>query len=476
MAWYLVYIIVYFAAMFAIGIRYFFKVKNADDYLIAGWNMGFWPIVGTIISTFCGAAVFIGWVGMGYNVGISGFVKFGFVSILFSIIFVLVFGGVLRRQKLYTMADLFSERFGSKVGIFPSVLSAFIYSVPTLALQMVGMATIWTTVFGLETKLAILLSFVLILAFTILGGLPGTIITDALQSIIVIVGIVMLAVASIRFAGGFSSIAANSDPDLLKPFGAGGVSEVLIYALSVGPFYLLWQSTWQRVFASKTEKVAKGACTLGFVICGLIAVLPFIIGIAARQYVPEGVTSDMIFSYVTRQLLPPYLGGIIYIGLLAALMTGADSFILQGSSNLTRDLYQRLINPKADNKKLMFVSRITVVIIAVLGLLVAFQIKDISSMYQWALRMTATVLLFPFLAIMFWKRATKVGVFASMVIAAVVTAFWPYLHTSVDVTLAGFCASLVSLVVISLLTKHSGSEQVKAVYFEDLEIRQTAAK
>lgn len=469
MLWYLSYIVIYFAIMFGIGFYYFTKVKNADDYLIAGWNMGFWPIVGTIISTFCGAAVFIGWVGMGYNVGISGYIKFAFVSICFSILLVCVFAGPLRRQKLYTMADLFSERFGAKIGIFPSVLSAFIYSVPTLALQMVGMATIWTTIFGIDTTWAILLSFILILGFTILGGLPGTIITDALQAIIIIVGIFILAISSVKFAGGTSILIANTEPSLLAPFGSQGAGEVLIYALSVGPFYLLWQSTWQRIFASKTEKVAKAACSTGFLVCGIIGLLPFIIGIAAKQYVPADVGTDMIFAYVTRQLLPPYLGGIIYVGLLAALMTGADSFILQGSSNLTKDLYHRLINPNADNKQLMRVSRITVVIISLLGLLVSYQITDITSMYQWALRMTATTLLFPFLAVMFWKRVTKTGALGSMIIAAIVTIVWPYLHTPLDVTLAGFLSSFISLTILSLVSKHSTTEQVKAIYYEDLE-------
>lgn len=58
--WYLGYVAVYFLAMFGIGFYYFLKVKTADDYLIGGWNMGFWPIVGTVISTWCGASVFIG--------------------------------------------------------------------------------------------------------------------------------------------------------------------------------------------------------------------------------------------------------------------------------------------------------------------------------------------------------------------------------------------------------------------------------
>ncbi|NLC37680.1 MAG: sodium:solute symporter family protein, partial [Clostridia bacterium] len=67
MGWYLAYFSIYFIALFAIGIYYYFRVTTSTDYNIAGWNMGFWPIVGTIISTWCGAAVFIGWVGMGFT-------------------------------------------------------------------------------------------------------------------------------------------------------------------------------------------------------------------------------------------------------------------------------------------------------------------------------------------------------------------------------------------------------------------------
>ncbi|WP_369425933.1 hypothetical protein [Cytobacillus pseudoceanisediminis] len=75
MGWYFGYILAYFIFMFAIGIYYFTKIKTSDSYLIAGWNMGFWNIVGTIISTNCGAAVFIGWIGMGFTMGVSGFLN-----------------------------------------------------------------------------------------------------------------------------------------------------------------------------------------------------------------------------------------------------------------------------------------------------------------------------------------------------------------------------------------------------------------
>lgn len=469
MGWYIGYIIIYFLFMFAMGIYYFFKIKTYDEYLIGSWSIGFWSITGTIISTWCGAAVFIGWVGMGFTVGLSGYFKFALPGILASLLLIFLFAAPLRRQRLYTLADLFGERFGGKSGIVPSILSAFIYSVPTLALQIVGMSTVFTIALGLDMKIGIFLSFALILAFTILGGLPAAIVTDAIQSFILLIGIVVLFIATVIYGGGFSNIINHTPIEMISPVGPFGLVEVLLFALSVGPFYMVWQSTWQRIFAAKSEKVAKRAGVTGFVIAGAISILPYSIGVIARQFAPANMDPDLLFSYVTVELLPPYIGGIVLVGLLAALMTGADSFILQGSSNLARDLYFRIYNPKATEKQLMSAARWSVVIISVLGLGIAYLLTDIVTLYQWALRLTATVMILPFLATMFWKRTTKKGVVWSMVLTTIATLGWPYLGIKIDHTLFGFIVSLVSLIAISLITGHDKSEQVRAVYWDDLD-------
>src|SRR5699024_3935710 len=363
----------------------------------------FWNITGTIISTWCGAAVFIGWLGMGFTVGLSGFFKFPLPGIFFCLILIWLFSKPLRRQKLYTLADLFSERFGRATGIFPSIFSAFVYSVPTTALQIVGMSTIFHFVFELNIYWDIFLSFSLILGFTILEGLVVTIVTDAIQSVIVILGIVILAIAAVNYGGGFSEIIKNTPIEYISPLGPDGLGEVLIFALSVGPFYLVWQSTWQRIFASESEEVALKAGTTGFLISLAISFLPFMIGVIARQFVSLDMRPDLVFAYVTLELLPPEVGGLVVVGLLAALMTGADSFILQGSSNLAQDFYSRLINPTATQRQLMHAARWSVVIISVLSLIIAYFITDIVQLYQWALRLSATTLIVPFLAVMFWR-------------------------------------------------------------------------
>lgn len=468
MGWYLGYFIVYFLIMFGIGFYYFLKVKNADDYLIGGWNMGFWPIVGTVISTWCGASVFIGTVGLGFQVGASGYIRFSLASVFFSLVLILAFGRALRRQRLYTLADLFGQRFGARVGIIPSLLSAIVYAIPTTAMQYLAMSTIWTACFGMDVSSALLLSAVLVLGFTILGGLPGTIITDALQAVLIIAGIIILAAASVNLAGGMGSLLAATPPEFLSPSGPYGAREVAMFFLSVGPFYLVWQSSWQRIFAAESEKVSLRANTLGVLVCAGVFVCPIIIGLAARQFLPPDTNPDLIFSTVTRTLLPPYVGGLIYCALLAALVTGADSFILQGSSNLTHDFYRQLVNPTATNKQLMLVSRLTVALVALAALWVAFNFTGIIAIYQWALRLTATTIVLPFLGTMLWRRLTRAGVMAGMLGGLVSTLLWPYLGIGFDQTLFGFIFCAVGMFGVSLLTRHHPDEHVAAVLWEDL--------
>ncbi len=472
-AWYLGYIIVYFSIMFGIGFYYFTKVKNADDYLIGGWSMGYWSIVGTVISTWCGASIFIGTVSLAFVYGFSAYLRFAFAGLFFTFILVAFFGQRLRRQKLYTLADLFGQRYGASVGIIPSVLSAFIYAIPTTGMQYIAMNTIWTIVFDLDPTTGFYISTILILSFTVLGGLPGTIITDALQAVIIIAGIVTLAVASLNFAGGAETLIAQTPPELLSVSGPFGIQEVLLFVLSVGPFYLVWQSSWQRIFAAKTERIAFTANATGVFVSALVILCPIVIGLSARLFMPADTNPDLIFSTVTLQLLPPYIGGFIYCALLAALVTGANSFILQGSSNLTYDLYKRLIHPTADNKRLMLVSRLTVAFIAVGALFIAQNFTGIMAIYQWALRITATTLVLPFLATMFWSRTTRTAILASMIGGFVSTLVWPYLgDTGIDQSIFGFFFSFAGL-CLSFITTHHKEEEVVAVMYQDLSCAKT---
>lgn len=475
MLWYLFWIVLFVVVMFAIGIYHYRNISGVDEYLVSGWNVGFWPIAGTILATWVGASAFIGGVGLGYESGISGFTKFGLPAVLVSLLLCVLFAARLRRTKLYTLPDLFDERFGKPAGLLPAVLSAFIYSAPTLALQFVAMGILFQTLFGIPLWLSLVLSWALIYGYTMLGGLPSVIATDAIQSVILFVGISLMGVAAYLYAGGIGEI-APAIPETHFSFLGQDPWGTIFFALSIGPFYLIWQSTWQRFYASKDEWTATWAPFVGFVIGGVfIGILSTLIGMAGRSFIPsEGMTPDAVFYTVLQDVLPPVLGGILAMGLMAALVSGGDSFLMQGGSNLTRDIYNRYMDTEATSEQLLRVSRWSVTLIGVLGLMVSFAVTDIITIYSYALKWLGVALVIPFLAIMFWRGVTRAGVVWSMVLALAATIVWEVagqplgLHEAV----VGYTVMAVSLVAISLFTNHGDDEQVVALWSENLERRE----
>lgn len=470
MGWYLFWIASFVIVMYAIGVYHYRNIEDSDEYLISSWNVGFWPIVGTVVATWTGSAAFVGAVGLGYDFGISGFTRFALPAVFVSLLLCLVFASRIRRTKLYTLPDVFDERFGRPTGILPAILQAFIYSVPTLALQIVAMGYLFQTLFEIPLWISLVISWAIISGYTLLGGLPSVILTDSIQSIVLLVGIVLMGVATWVFAGGIGEI-APAVPESHFTFLGADPLDTIFFALSIGPFYLVWQSTWQRFYASRTEDIARWGGFTGFFFAGVVlGIISIAIGVSARAFLQGEIAPDAVFYTVLQEVLPPVLGGILAMGLMAALVSGGDSFIMQGASNLTRDIYNRYLNPEATSDELLRVSRWSVAIIAVLGLAVSFAVTDIITLYSYALKWIGVTLVIPFLAIMFWRRTTKQGIIWSMVLALTATILWEVAGRPLGLNeaLIGYAVMAVSLVSISLLTRHAPEEQVVALWTDNL--------
>lgn len=475
---YIVYFVVYIALMMGIGVYYGRKITSVDTYLIADWNMGVTNITGSVIATACGAAAFIGFVGLGFVSGIQGIFFWVLPATAFSIVLAVVFGRVLRQLKQYTLPDAFALRFGKNAAFVPSVSQISIYVIPTLAIQYIGMGTIFTTFFGTELNTGIVLGFAVIFPYTLLGGLPATIVTDKVQTVMLTAGLLVLFFCGLYYAGGITKIQSVTPPHYWNPLGKTGVLPFLSLVFTVGPFYLVWQTTWQRIFAAKDEKTAVKGVSGGFLLSGIILCFSFFAGIVARGFLPHDTHPDLVFTEIVSQGFPPVLGGLIVIGLAAAIMSGGDSFIMMGSASVARDIYQQYINPHADKVQMLGISRWSAFFISAAALIMALLGKGIIPMYILAVKTVGAGLVFPFLALMFWKRATQKGVIASMVAGIVITLLWDKLgNPYVIEAVAGYISSLVVLLLVSLLTSHSPDEKVKAAYFEPLkEIPRTNPK
>lgn len=473
MNWYLVWIVGFLILLLAVSLKSSKAVKTADDYAMADFKLGFFPICGSVIATVTGSAALIGGAGKGFEMGISYFITvIAFVS--FTVVGMLVLGPVIRKLRLYTVPELFARRFGKLSALLPALIIGFLYMTPTFGMQLVGMSSILSSITTLPFFWGIILGFAVTVVFTLIGGMPSVAWTDAIQTIVILAGVVLALVMGVAYVGGPSVVIAAT-PHHLTQFGSIGFTQLLNWFLVFGPFYLVWQTTWQRLTAAKSTKVGISGVVIGFIISGVVGLLAIFIGITAYQTFPEGTAPDTIYTSFIAEIFPGPIGGLLMVSLLAALLTGATSFLLSGAINISKDIYEGWVNPKAKDAQILRVSRLSVCFMAVLGLVIALMVKDIIAIYQVALAFTASGLVAPVLAAMFWERATKAGVIASTIGALVVSLGWRLAGTPFGIheIAPGLVASILLLVVVSLATRHSEDETVTA-YFPAF-LRQRAA-
>lgn len=464
MNWYLVWIIAFLVLLFAVSIISSRKIKTADDYIMADFSLGFFPICGSVIATVTGSAALIGGAGKGFHMGISYFIT-AISFTLFTVVTVAVLGPVIRRLKLYTVPELFSRRFGKLAALVPAIIVGFLYMTPTFGIQLIGMSSILSAVTPVSVTWGIFLGFVVTIAFTLIGGMPSVAWTDAIQTLVILAGVIFALILGVNYLGGPREVLAATPKDLLQ-FSGVGFKELLNWFLVFGPFYIVWQTTWQRLTAAKSTKVGMSAVIIGFVISCAVALVAIFIGIVAVQQFPATMDPDAVYTEFLTAIFPGAIGGLFMVSLLAALLTGATSFLLSGAINVSKDIYQGWVNPNATDVRVLNVSRIAVAGMAVLGLLIALLVKDIIAIYQIALSLTAVTLVMPVLAAMFWKRATKTGVISSIIGALMVAFLWRMAGQPFGVheIAPGLITSAVLLIVVSMFTLHSKDEEVIAYY------------
>jgi len=265
--------------------------------------------------------------------------------------------------------------------------------------------------------------------------------------------------------GGVEVLRTETPKHLFNFFSIGG-KELFNWFLVFGPFYIVWQTTWQRISAAKSTKVATWSVTIGFLLSGVIQIFTVLIGIMAIQTLASSTAPDAVYTQFLVEVFPASIGGLFMVSLLAALLTGATSFLLSGAINISKDIYQEWINPDAKDAQILKVSRYSVLGMAVLGLIIALYITDIIQIYQFALSFTAVTLVAPVLAIMFWKRATKTGVIVSMIGSIIVSAIWNLAGEPFGIheIAPGLVTSFVLLIIVSLMTEHSDEEEIVSYY------------
>ncbi|WP_017754196.1 sodium/proline symporter PutP [Calidifontibacillus oryziterrae] len=478
----LISVSVYMIGMLWIGYYAYKRTSNLSDYMLGGRGLG--PMV-TALSA--GAADMSGWLLMGlpgamYATGLSA----SWIAIGLTLGAWANWIWVAPRLRSYTelannsitIPGYLENRFGDKSKIL-RLISGFvilIFFTFYVSSGMVSGGVLFNSTFGISYHTGLFIITGVVVAYTLFGGFLAVSWTDAVQGMIMFIALILVPIVTIMEIGGlgtsFTEI-RTIDPALLNIFtGTSFLGIVSLFAWGLG--YVGQPHIIVRFMAITNVKEIKKARRIGmswmiFSVFG--AMFTGLIGIA--YYSVNGMTladPETIFIMLGHILFHPIITGFLIAAILAAVMSTISSQLLVTSSSLTEDLYKTFFRREASDKELVFMGRLSVLIVSIVALSLAWTknatILDLVG-YAWAgfgSSFGPVILLS-----LYWKRMTKWGALAGMVVGALTVIIWSNVGLS-DVLyemIPGFAASLLAVYVVSILTSKPSSEIEKQ--FEEFE-------
>lgn len=460
---------VYFLVMLLVGYYSYKKTTDLSDYMLGGRKVG--PAV-TALSA--GASDMSGWMMMGLPgaMFVSG-LSSAWLSIgLFIGAYVnyLVLAPRLRTYTIVandslTIPDFLENRFEDKskvLRIVSAIVIMIFYTLYTSSGLVAG-GTLFESSFGANYQTGLLITAGVVVAYTLFGGFLAVSITDFIQGVIMFTALILVPIVAFTQVGGVSATMdeiRGIDPTMLDLFkGTSFVGIISLLAWGLG--YFGQPHIIVRFMAVGSLKQLKSARRIGMGWMGISLIGAMLTGLVGAAYHSmNGTTldnSETIFIYFADVLFHPYITGFLLAAVLAAIMSTISSQLLVTSSSLTEDFYKTFLKRNSSDKEQVLVGRLAVLLVAIVGVALSLFPNDtILGLvgYAWAGFGSAfgPVLLLS----LYWKRMTKWGALAGIIVGAVTVLVWANISTLSDFMyemVPGFFLSLLTVIVVSLFTK-----------------------
>ncbi len=407
------------------------KQKTTEDYFLAGRNMG-WFIVG--------ASIFASNIGSEHIVGLAGAGAGGKIPMLIYELhawLVITLGWVFLpfyiRSGVFTMPEFLERRFSSGTRWFLSVFSLIAYVLTKISVTVYAGGIVIASLLHIDFWTGALATVVLTGIYTVLGGMRAVAYTEALQTVVLVIGAATLTFIGLNAVGGWSGMKEALEPGYLNMWRPATDPDfpwpsLVITSTIVGMWY--WctdQYIVQRVLAAKNIKEGRRGTIFG----GLLKLLPvflFLIpGVVALALKNQGQlhwdSPDEAFASLLMNKMPSGLRGLVAAGLLAALMSSLASVFNSCSTLFTVDIYKKL-HPETPENKLVNIGRIATVIVVILGILWIPIMQNISGvLYEYLQSMQAYIappITSVFLLGIFYKRINSKGALTTLIVGLIV--------------------------------------------------------
>ncbi len=480
--------------LISIGLWRARSIKSHADFMVAGRNVPVAMLVGTLVCTWIGSGSLFGGAGLAYRTGIAElwFSSGAWVGLLIAF----YLAPRVRSIAKYTVPDLLEQRYNAAARVLGTVAIILAY-VTIAAYQFRGGGWILSIVTdgAITPTQGIWITAATIVLFTALAGMVSIVTVDLFNGIIITLGIVIALPYLVLSNGGLGAITSALPEAHLTVLGGHNVLWVVGVAMPTFLLILGESGMYQKFFSAKDAGSAKKAVIGMF--CGVVFIETTLalLAIVGRAVFPEladpnqvsivgRAASETIILHIAANGLPPLGGAILLAAAVAIVLSTGNTFLLVPSTNVSRDIYERFVNPEATEKQKLDLQRAFIVLFGGLGLVLLTQFSSVLEMALYAYSLVGASLTPALLAAFLWRRVTVQGgvaciagglgsILGIVVLSRLGVSFTAMIGgTEFDfassdyIVIPGVLISVGLLIVVSLLTAPSPEEKW-APFFEE---------
>lgn len=447
----------YLLATILVGVLSSRWIKSSKDYVLAGRRLPLALASSALFATWFGSETVLGASSEFVEHGLLGVIEDPFGAALCLVLVGLLVARPLYRLNILTFCDFYRDRFSRRVELLSSLCMVPSYF-GWIAAQLVAMGILFQAVAGIPTLVGIWVGTAVVLIYTYVGGLWAISITDFIQTIVIIGGLLFLAFDLGSEAGGIQSILAKTPEGFFRAVPEPTLGSSLHYLaawITIGLGSIPQQDVFQRVMAARSEKIAVQASYLGAGMYLTVGFIPLFIGLCTVQVYPNLLSSVSDAQLMLPTVVLQHTGiglQILFFGaLLSAIMSTTSGAILAPATILAENIIKPNWRIQSD-KQLLRVLRGSVVAVALASTVMASLKTNIYDLVALSSVLSLVSLFVPLMAGLYWKKATELGALLSIGFGMVGWLVFEYLGTSIPSLLWGLGASILGMIVGNIIS------------------------
>ena len=466
--------VVYLAVIFGVSIWGYLHTKTEEEFLAAGRSIGPWVGGAVLAATQISAGTFVGTLGRHYLTGVSWiWIWFGVWSgWVISAIFV---APKLRRFGALTVADYVGKRFASEgARTLAAALIILTYTI-LLTAQFQAIGEIASAIFGIPPMVAMVALLASTGFYTALGGVRSSSYVDFVQTLIMVLALLFAVPVVISHTGGLTALGEYVGS--IEPRVTGWWftwRELVAYGAAFGLSIAAAPYEMTRYYSMRDVATVRYAIGISLAAQVLIGSSVMILGIGMRGIFPYLPSADQASSVMASTVMPPLLGSLFLVAMMSAIMSTVNSILLVTGGAFSHDLYKRLVNPRASQGRLVWVSRISIVVLGLVPFWFAsLKLADVQAIVVEQAKFIASFFFVPVVVGLNWRRGTKEGAIWSMVAGFLGCLVWSFTFQrgfashGIDSVEVGVALSGLTFILVSLATKPTPGENLGIFFGEE---------